>query len=165
MAENEWWLLYNAGKNTRLGQQPFQSPSVFNFYRPGFIAPGTATGNAGLTAPELQIVNEGAAIGYANFMLDFVYNTTPTRNDTIDSFVPDYTDEVALADKPEDLADHLNALLLGGRMSPVTKDRIVTVLNEIPIRTDPDDAAADKITRASLAVYMAVTSPTFALEL
>ena len=165
MAENEWWLLYNAGKNTRLGQQPFQSPSVFNFYRPGYIAPGTATGDAGLTAPELQTVNEGAAIGYANFMLNFVYNSSPTRNNAIDSFVPDYTDEVALADKPEELAEHLNALLLGGRMTQVEKDRIVTVLNEIPIRTDPDDATEDRTIRASLAVYMAVTSPAFALEL
>ena len=165
MAENEWNLLYNAGSNTRLGQQPFQSPSVFNFYRPGFVAPGTATGNAGLTAPELQTVNEGAAIGYANFMLNFVFNTTSTRNDAIDSFIPDYSDEIALADKPEDLANHLNALLLGGRMSSMTKDRIVTVLNEIPIRTDAEDAADDKMTRASLAVYMVVTSPAFALEL
>lgn len=165
MAENEWWLLYNAGKNTRLGQQPFQSPSVFNFYRPGYIAPGTATGNAGLTAPELQTVNDGAAIGYANFMLNFVFNTSSTRNDDIDSFVPDYTDELALADKPEDLADHLNAFLLGGRMSQIEKDRIVTVLNEIPIRTDPIEAAEDKNTRASLAIYMAVTSPAFALDL
>ena len=165
MAENESWLLYNAGKNTRLGQQPFQSPSVFNFYRPGFVAPGSATGAMGLTAPELQTVNEGAAIGYANFMLNYVYNTTPTRNDAIDSFVPDYTDEVALADKPNELADHLNALLLGGRMSPQTKDRIIAVLNEIPIRTDAAEAMDDKITRASLAVYMAVTSPAFALEL
>ncbi len=165
MAENEWWLLYNAGKNTRLGQQPFQSPSVFNFYRPGFVAPGTATGSAGLTAPELQTVNEGAAIGYANFMLNYVFNTSSTRDDTIDSFVPDYTDEIALAETPEDLADHLNALLLGGRMSAATKERMITVLNEVPIRTDPEEAAADKMTRASLAVFMAVTSPAFALEL
>jgi len=165
MADNEWYLLYNAGKNTRLGQQPFQSPSVFNFYRPGFVAPGSVTGAAGLTAPELQTVNEGAVIGYANFMLRYVFNNSPTRNDGIDSFVPDYTDEVALADDPEALADHLNDLLLGGRMSPQTKDRIVLVLNEIPIRDDADQAASDKITRASLAVYLAVTSPAFALEL
>jgi len=165
MAENEWWLLYNAGSNTRLGQQPFQSPSVFNFYRPGFIAPGTTTGAAGLTAPELQTVNEGAAIGYANFMLNYVFNTTPRRNNAIDSFVPDYTDEVALADKPDELADHLNALLLGGRMSSQTKDRIITVLNEIPIRTNAAQAQDDKITRASLAVYLTVTSSAFALEL
>jgi uncharacterized protein (DUF1800 family) len=165
MAENEWWLLYNAGSNTRLGQQPFQSPSVFNFYRPGFVAPGSASGAAGLTAPELQTVNEGSAIGYANFMLQFVFNTSPMRNDTIDSFVPDYTDEVALADKPADLADHLDNLLLGGRMSPQTKDRIVSVLNEIPIREAAAEAEEDKLTRAAVAVYMAVTSPAFALEL
>ena len=165
MAENEWWLLYNAGSNTRLGQQPFQSPSVFNFYRPGFVAPGSASGAAGLTAPELQTVNEGSAIGYANFMLQFVFNTSPMRNDTIDSFVPDYTDEVALADKPADLADHLDNLLLGGRMSPQTKDRIVSVLNEIPIGETAAEAEEDKLTRAAVAVYMAVTSPAFALEL
>ncbi|WP_162143780.1 DUF1800 domain-containing protein [Hellea balneolensis] len=165
MADNEWYLLYNAGKNTRLGQQPFQSPSVFNFYRPGFVAPGTASGTAGLTAPELQIVNDGAAIGYANFMLNYVFNTSPTRNDAVDSFVPDYTDEAALADTPEALADHLNTLLLGGRMSSVTKTRIVDVLNEIPIRAELSEGEEDRTTRASLAVYMAVTSPAFALEL
>lgn len=165
MADNEWWLLFNAGSNTRLGQQPFQSPSVFNFYRPGFVAPGSASGAAGLTAPELQTVNEGSAIGYANFMLQYVFNTSPMRNDTIDSFVPDYTDEVALSDKPADLADHLNELLLGGRMSPQTKERIVSVLNEIPIREAVAEAEEDKFTRAAVAVYMAVTSPAFALEL
>jgi len=103
---NEWLLLYNAGSNTRLGQQPFQSPSVFNFYRPGYVAPGTQSGAAGLTAPELQIVNEGSVIGYANFMLQFVYNNTSQRDDIIDGFVPDYSNEVALAETPEALAEH-----------------------------------------------------------
>jgi len=163
MAENEWRLLYGAGKNTQLGQQPFSSPSVFNFYRPGFIAPGTATGDANLNAPEFQTVNEGAVIGFDNFMLDFVYNTTPRVSDEIDSFVPDYSDEVALVEDPGALADHLNELLLSGRMSPQTKERMITVLNEIPIREDNIDE--DKVTRAAVAVYMAVTSPAFALDL
>jgi len=165
MAENEWLLLYNAGSNTRLGQQPFQSPSVFNFYRPGYVAPGTQSGAAGLTAPELPIVNEGSVIGYANFMLQFVYNNTSQRDDIIDGFVPDYSNEVALAETPEALAEHLNTLLLGGRMNPQTKTRIVTVLNEIPIREVASEADEDKLTRATVAVFMAVTSPAFALEL
>jgi len=83
----------------------------------------------------------------------------------MDGFVPDYTNEVALAETPEALADHLNALLLGGRMSPQTKTRIVSVLNEIPIREAASEADEDKITRAAVAVYMTVTSPAFALEL
>ena len=44
---NTWTLRY-------YGQSmPFRSPSVFNFFRPGYMRPGTATESAGLTAPEL----------------------------------------------------------------------------------------------------------------
>jgi len=98
-------------------------------------------------------------------MLQFVYNNTSQRDDIIDGFVPDYSDEVALAETPEALAEHLNTLLLGGRMNPQTKTRIVSVLNEIPIREVASEADEDKLTRATVAVFMAVTSPAFALEL
>jgi len=50
-------------------------------------------------------------------------------------------------------------------MNPQTKTRIVSVLNEIPIREAASEADEDKLTRATVAVYMAVTSPAFALEL
>jgi hypothetical protein len=30
---------------TQLGQTPMRSPSVFNFYRPGYVPPGTAGGH------------------------------------------------------------------------------------------------------------------------
>jgi len=162
-ANNEWWLLYNAGSNTRLGQQPFQSPSVFNFYRPGFIAPGTATGGANLNAPELQVINSGSVIGYDNFMLEYVYNNSPRRDDEFDSFVPNYDAEIQLAEDPGALADHLSTKLLNGRMSDQTRSRIISVLGEIPIGTETADD--DKLTRAVIAVYMAVTSPAFAIEL
>jgi Protein of unknown function (DUF1800) len=35
-------------------QMPFTSPSVFNFYRPGFVPPRTRIAELGLVAPELQ---------------------------------------------------------------------------------------------------------------
>ncbi|MDG2361557.1 MAG: DUF1800 family protein, partial [Hellea sp.] len=63
-AENEWALLFHARSNEGIGQQPFQASSVFNFYRPGFIAPQTYSGNEGLTAPELQTIHEGSIMGY-----------------------------------------------------------------------------------------------------
>ncbi|MCV5648263.1 DUF1800 family protein, partial [Escherichia coli] len=40
---------------TSLGQSPLRAPSVFNFYRPGYVPPGTALAAAGLVAPEMQI--------------------------------------------------------------------------------------------------------------
>ena len=58
----------NAG--TALGQTPMRSPSVFNFYRPGYVPPGTEAAAAALAVPELQIAHETTAAGYVNFMRD-----------------------------------------------------------------------------------------------
>ncbi len=161
---NEWLLLYGSD-STKLSQQAFRSPSVFNFYRPGFIAPGTESGAAGLTAPEFQIVHEGATVGFANYMSLFIRDQSWRVDDNYNSFVPDYTDEIALADKPDELADHLNSLLLAERMSTTTRDRIISVLNEIPIREAEEDAAEDRLSRVHVAVTMAVTDPAFTIQL
>ncbi|PTT79249.1 DUF1800 domain-containing protein, partial [Pelomonas sp. HMWF004] len=53
---------------TRLGQSPLRSPSVFNFYRPGYVPPGSTLGVNGITAPEFQLCNESTAAGYLNFL-------------------------------------------------------------------------------------------------
>jgi len=163
---NEWYLLYSTEKNTRLAQAPFRSPSVFNFYRPGFIAPGSQTAERNLTAPEFQIVNEGSATGYSNFMLEFVFDTSPRRDNAVLSFTPNYADEIALADDAEALADHLSERLLSGRMSQAAKDRMVAALTEVEIRTDTaEHTDEDKLVRARIAVYMAVTDPAFIISL
>ena len=47
---------------------PFQTPSVFNFFRPGFVPPGTELGNIGLTAPELQLVNIDSQTSWSNIV-------------------------------------------------------------------------------------------------
>jgi uncharacterized protein (DUF1800 family) len=55
-----------------LGQQPLHSPSVFNFFRPGFKAPNSVSSRAGKVAPELQITNETSVITYINMMRNLV---------------------------------------------------------------------------------------------
>ena len=161
---NEWWLL-SSGSSTRLSQQPFSSPSVFNFYRPGYIAPGSETGSQNLTSPEFQIVHEGSSVGYANYMSWFVRDHSPTRDDNRNTFIPDYSDEIALADTPSDLADHLNELLLAGRMSDTSRDRMISVLNEIPISENAEEAEENRLSRVHVAVTMAVTDPAFTIQL
>ena len=55
---------------TALGQTPMRSPSVSNFYRPGYVPPGTEAAKAGLAVPEMQLAQETTAAGYVNFMRD-----------------------------------------------------------------------------------------------
>jgi uncharacterized protein (DUF1800 family) len=68
---------------TQLGQTPMRAPSVFNFYRPGYVPPGTATAAAGLAAPELQLAQETAAAGYVNFMRDNISLGVGATNATV----------------------------------------------------------------------------------
>jgi len=163
-SRNEWTLLYSE-KSKRLSQRPFGSPSVFNFYRPGFVAPGSETGKANLTAPEFQIVHEGGVIGYANFMSDFILDRSSTVDETWNTFIPDYSREMTMVDDPDALIDHLDQLLLAGRMSDQTKERIKLVLAEIPIRDDPDQTEQDKFARIGVAITMTVTDPAFTIHL
>jgi len=73
---------------------------------------------------------------------------------------------LAMVETPEDLADHLNRLLLSGRMSDESRTRMVTAINEIPIRTNTaENTNKDKLTRVHIAVFMAVTDPAFAIDL
>lgn len=159
---NERWLAGNSGSSARLSQQAFSAPSVFNFYRPGYVAPNTETGKLNLTAPEFQIGHDGATVGYINFMGEFIRNRSSRYDETVDSFEPDYSAELALADEPEALAEHLNALLLAGQMNEKTKDRMVSILNAIPLRETERDA--DTLTRVEVAIMMSVTDPAFIIQ-
>lgn len=162
VSSNEFWLADTSDPSRRLGQQPYRAPSVFNYYRPGYIAPGTETGSRGLNAPELQIVNEGSTVGYVNFMTDYVMDRTPQREDSVDSFRPDYRDELALAEDPTALVDHLNELLTANRMSETTRQRMIDTISAIPIRSDNVDE--DRLTRVEVAVTMTLTSPAFIVQ-
>ncbi|MEM8921258.1 MAG: DUF1800 family protein, partial [Pseudomonadota bacterium] len=158
---NENKLRDTSSPTSGLAQHPFRSPSVFNFYRPGYVPPGTEVGALNMTAPEFQIMNEASTIGFANFMTDFVMDRSSRRNRDLDTFVPDYSDEIALANEPAALVDHLDALLTGGRMSAMVKDDIIAAVSEIAIREGNEDD--DTLDRVHIAVLMAVNAPSFAI--
>ena len=66
---NGKWAVGNlSGGDWALGQSPLRSPSVFNFFRPGYVPPHTALAEAELVAPEFQIHNESTTASYINFM-------------------------------------------------------------------------------------------------
>ena len=143
--------LNNTGSG-QLGQEPYESPSVFNFYRPGYVAPGTESGDLGLTAPELQITNGPNIIGYPNFLELFIRSLG--RIDP-SSFQPDYSEELALADDPAALVDRLDLLLAYGALSEDMRLRIIELLGEITL--DPGDME-DRRDRVDAAILMIMTS-------
>ncbi|MEM0986638.1 MAG: DUF1800 family protein [Pseudomonadota bacterium] len=159
-AENERRLRDTSAPDSGLGQHPFRSPSVFNFYRPGYVAPQTQTGSNGLTAPEFQIANSVAAIGYANFMAEYILDRTPTQ-DNSNTFRPDYGTEIGLADNPQALADHLNIFLAGGQMTAASRQELIDAVTAMPLREEALDE--DRRKRVEVAIFIAVNTPAFAI--
>ena len=161
-ADNDWWLWDTSDPTKRLGQNPFRSPSVFNFYRPGYIAPGTESGAEGRTAPEFQVVNESTTVAYSNFMLRYIWDDAPRKDRDYRTISPDYSAQLALADDTDALIDNLDLLLTGGRLSDMMKDDMRYVLNNRPVEDkDPDN---DRLTRVRIAVLMVVGSPAYAIS-
>jgi len=124
-----------------LGQSPLQAPSVFNFFRPGYVPPSTAMAYIKATAPEFQLVNESTTASYINYLQNFLVNgmwvrapelitspDTPTPTDGPD-IVPDYSAELAMVGNPSDLINRLNLLLCAGQLSAETVSMMVNALS------------------------------------
>lgn len=125
---------------TDIGQYPLDPPSVFSFYRPGYVPPGTPMARESATAPEFQIVNESTIPAWANFLQGIVHrgiyvvmperpgdSPTPTPTDGHD-IAPDYSAELALVMDDAALVNRLNLLLCAGQLSPATVNVIVNGL-------------------------------------
>ncbi|MCY7315655.1 MAG: DUF1800 domain-containing protein [Rubrivivax sp.] len=156
---------------TQLGQTPLRSPSVFNYYRPGYVAPGTASAGRNLVAPELQIAHETSAAGYVNFMRDNVAsgvglgNPAPLNRRDIQ---PDYTGELAIATDSAALVDRVLGKLSYGTPAAALKTEIVTAVNSIviPAATSSNQATVDaaRRTRVNAAVLLVLASPEFTVQ-
>ena len=157
---------------SRLGQSAMRSPSVFNFYRPGYVPPNTALAAQGLVAPELQLTHEVSVAGYLNYLQGWV---TLNPNSTRD-VRQDYSREMALADQPTaanptDLVERMNLLLMGGAMSDTLRQALVTAIagRAIPAATRDsagnvtNQAAIDSARRdrASIAIFLTLASPEY----
>lgn len=147
-----WQVGDTSDPSTRLGQSPMRSPSVFNFFRPGFVPPNNVLGNPALVAPELQITNESTVIGYANFMQQVI-------NGSLADLVPDYSAEVALAANPGALFNRLNTLLAGGQLSSTTATLIQNAVNTISMSTP-----AGALNRVKATIMLIMCSPEYIVQ-
>ena len=144
-----------ADPSSALGQNPLRSPSVFNFYRPGYVPPNTAIAAAGLVAPEFQITGENSTAGYLNFMRNVVNAGVGSGTDVRSS----YTQEVAIAGNPDPLVDRVKLLLTANQMTDATRLAIRDAVASIPAT-----ATNATLNRAKLAVYLTLASPEFIVQ-
>ncbi|WP_395701622.1 DUF1800 family protein [Aquabacterium sp.] len=148
----QWNVGNTSDPATRLGQSPQRSPSVFNYFRPGYVPPNSAIGNAALEAPEFQITNESSVAGYLNYM------QTAIGNGHAD-IKPNYSAELALAGNPTALVDRLNRLLCAYQLGEATRSLIVGTLSGMAGNTD-----SDKANRVYAAVMLVMSCPDYLVQ-
>ncbi|MEO6474606.1 MAG: DUF1800 family protein [Luteolibacter sp.] len=143
-------------------QQPYNSPSVFNFYSPNYLPPGVV-GDAGLVAPEFQILNATTAVSSPNYFYNSITNRDLHRWGTADStrtVRPNFTRETTLAGTDVDaLIRRLDLHLTCGGLSP----REFQSIREALLRVDSSVTSTWQTERVNLAVYLILTSPEFCI--
>ncbi|HEV8689175.1 MAG TPA: DUF1800 domain-containing protein [Ideonella sp.] len=157
-----------------LAQTPLRSPSVFNFYRPGYVPPGGELASLGITAPEMQITDETSVAGYANYMLTVVRIGVGQKG--IDGKAPrpdlqlDYTALKPLVTDPAQLVDTVNWRLFGELVSPAVRDELIAAVTSIPIpplnKNGSNQAQIDKAkaNRLWTAVALPLVTPEFIVQ-
>ncbi len=154
------------GSNRELGQRPYGSPSVFNFYRPEFGQTGPISA-ANIVSPEFQILDENHITSATNRLAATAYSDAE-RVDRPDNFNAiwdvgfinlDYQREKALAVSSQNLVDRLNLLLMTGTMSDAMETVLLDYIEFIPPLND------DLINlRVAETVHMIIVSPEFAVQ-
>jgi uncharacterized protein (DUF1800 family) len=161
-----------------LAQSPMRSPTVFNFFRPGYMAAGSKLAEAGLVNPEMQLVNDVTAAGYVTYMrhtLEFGtgWNGFDLKTGPIDIQFPfnlqDDHPLLALADQPTQLLDLIDKRLMYGQMSIALKDLITEAVTSFSVRpvnteTSNSDLVKKRRQRLRTALLLTVSSPEFLVQ-
>ena len=151
-----WAYYFASDPVTSIGQAPLQAPSVFNYFRPGYVPPRSEIGNAGGVAPEMQIVGETTVASYLNVVESSVgYFGTGFLLD----LNSDYADEVAIADDAPKLVARMNLLLAAGTMSAANQALVQQAVESVPV-----GGVLWRENRARLAVLMSMASPDFIIQ-
>jgi len=139
-----------------MGQVPFMSQTVFNFYQPDYIVPGTT-----MNGPEFGLMTTGTSVSRINFANTLIFNGIGlnterhvTQGTSIS--VADIRDIAAGDPSGNDMMDVLNLRLMHGAMSPQMRGTILSAVLSVP--------ASDPLLRAKRAVYLVATSSQYQIQ-
>ncbi len=166
------WMI---GRSERsLLQAPLLSPSVFNFYRPGYVPPNTQIANLGLVAPEFQIADETTIVNWINYVWALVQwgqGWTGTGGDiplamqnkqdvTIDFAATSTPWGQAVATSDAAVVDQIDLLLFSGHMSVTLRGQILNAMQN-QVNWNSATRSRDKL---RIAAFIALTSAEYMNE-
>lgn len=138
-----------------MGQRAFFAPTVFNYYPPDYVVPGTT-----ILGPEFGIYTTGTAIARANAVNNIVFNRIAVSlPDTPNGTSINMTEMQMLAANDttgNQLMDALNSKMMHGAMSANMRSTILTAVLAAP-NTNP-------LLRAQTAVYLIATSSQYQVQ-
>ncbi|MGB1255167.1 MAG: DUF1800 family protein [Thiolinea sp.] len=121
---------YKFYPDSSFGQGAYESPTVFNFFRPDFQPSGELQ-MQNLAAPEMQIATEDQLTRARNYLR----RSAETLHSTPDSFPNDVVidleaDSVLILEDPASLLERYNLLLMAGRMPPAMKRILLRYIDD-----------------------------------
>jgi uncharacterized protein (DUF1800 family) len=171
-ASGGWKFPETSSTSSRLGQSPLRSPSVFNFFRPGFVPPNTQLAATRSVAPEFQITNETTVASYINFMQGMIRTGQSVREPALPQnvntgtlvfdMIANYANELALVTDAGALVAHINLVLCAGRITVANQTLIKNALESVPVTAASTDSV--KLDRIAAAVLMAMASSDYLVQ-
>jgi uncharacterized protein (DUF1800 family) len=139
--------------SSNMGQPIYSAGSVFNFYPPSFVLPGSQT-----LAPEFGIDNAATALAGANFVNTVIMKGGATADPTVTGSTGTSIDLTPLADitDPNALIAQLNQSLMHGSLSSAASGIILAAVNA--------QSATDPLAAARTASYLMLTSAQYQVE-
>jgi uncharacterized protein (DUF1800 family) len=136
-----------------MGEPIYSAASVFNFYPPSFVLPGSQT-----LAPEFSIENAATALARANFVNTVIMQGGAPPDPTVIASTGTSIDLTTLAatTDPNALIAQLNQSLMHGSLSSDASGVILAAINA--------QSPADPLAAARTASYLLLTSAQYQVE-
>jgi uncharacterized protein (DUF1800 family) len=131
-----------------LSEAPLLSPTVFNFFPPNYLIPGTP-----LLGPEFELQTTATSLARINLVNSFVYGSI--GGGTTVNFTPYAT--LATTDVNQ-LVESLNVLLLHESLSPLARASILAAVNAVPGGTN------QHLNQAKAAIYAIASSSQYQVQ-
>jgi len=141
-------------------QRALNAPSVFGYFRPGFVPPNTVFSANNVTVPELQIVNETTTAHWVNTAQSLAGGGIGWNGTGIDvSSTLEPLVSLAATGNVDGLIERLNLLLYAGRMSATLKQDLLDAMTSVSGST-----ANSHLNRARVALFLALASPEYMVQ-